>query len=223
MSENLAGDVIGFHKTHYDPAMKTTRKAGCEFAEARDVASPMLVTKYLTCTLADADSKTCDASSSFQRITKKIRDEVVFAKSREPFRRSGLWTSLKVILQLELVNRFGAKRGIQLYKLLMLSFMEICCNDGCLKGGGIPAELSIQMIAKVARRLAKLSPFSVDSPSDRDRPHFSHVRKQVEETVRLIREKLDGGWRAAIENVSLSVSSSWSFPNVMITFLIFDL
>lgn len=55
LSEALAEDIIWFHNTPYEPAMKITNKAGHAYAEDRDVASPMMVTEYLTCTLADSD------------------------------------------------------------------------------------------------------------------------------------------------------------------------
>lgn len=121
--------------------------------------------------------------------------------------------SLTVVLQLELVNRLGAERGTHHYKLLMLSLMRMCCHDACLEGNDqISPDLSMQMIANLARRLAKLEPFS-SAHSEvllGDQPHFSSVRKQVEETVRQIRAKLDAGWLAEIAKVSQATSRRWS-------------
>jgi len=92
-------------------------KAGNRFSEVRDVADPMFITDWAMAVLSNEESQICKA---FPRIRKKVRDDVNWCQSSLPFRRSGLWLTAKVALQISLIRELGPEYGPVVYKALMI-------------------------------------------------------------------------------------------------------
>lgn len=98
--------------------------------------------------------------TDFPIMSKKIRDDVIGSKQQlmQPFRRSGYWTFLKVILQLNLIVEFGELNGKIMYKLIMLKFMAILCNYyNTPMYITLKADVVSHMLAKLARRIEKIN------------------------------------------------------------------
>lgn len=158
----------------------------------------MFVSQWLTGVLADISSET---NSSLNRICKKVRDDVVWESARLPFRRSPLWMTAKVVLQLLLVNTLDASTAMLLYKALILRFLCSCFLEEKLIHE-IDTDTAMQMIAKIVRRVRKLDHLITIAKLLPDSPFFKFAKisvviitKSIEET----RSILDKRWAAIIE------------------------
>lgn len=185
-----------------DAMMKVTRR-GQMFIEPRDINHPMYVTQYLAALVSDEQSETI-GNEDFIRVKKKIRDQVVYLKSGGILRRPGIWMSVKAILQLEMVDKFGPDKGYVLYKLILLDFLQESCKNWCLMAN-VSADLSQQIIAKISRRLTKvyenISNYS-DSNSDELLVQlYQSICSRVEDTVKKVAKQNQQLW----ENVILKV------------------
>ena len=132
-------------------AMQTSCKRNIEFVEIRDVANPLLISKLMAVSLTNSKS---ECNSNMKRIIKKVRDEVVCKRAGVPFRRSGLYMTMKIALQLWLVNKLGDSIGKIIYKLFLQNF-QASFLDTCM-AKDVELDVALEMIAKIARRLYKL-------------------------------------------------------------------
>lgn len=73
---------------------------------------------------------------------------------RRPFRRSPLWTTARVMLQLLLVNTLDECTAMLLYKLVILRFLSTYIEEALIEQ--IDTDTAMQMITKIARRLHKV-------------------------------------------------------------------
>ena len=125
----------------------------------------MFVSQWLTAVLTN---ETSQANDCLRRVRKKVRDEVVgevdYAKGTrnklnlsfllKPFRRSPLWTTARVMLQLLLANTLDESTALILYKLVIIQFFCTLLEESFVMQ--IDTDTAMQMIAKVARRLYKV-------------------------------------------------------------------
>lgn len=116
-----------------------------------DTLSSKYVSEWLIGAVSNCDSRVAD---DFPMISKKMRDEPT-----QFFRRSGLWITMKVFLQLSLTITLGEERGKNIYKLIMLKCMTNICSDLSEYANWHPntIDTAVEMIAKVARRVEKLT------------------------------------------------------------------
>jgi hypothetical protein len=94
------------------------------------------------------------------RFVKKLRDCVMFKEEGLPWRRSGLWTAVKITLQLLLQRELGSKRnGLVLYKIIVIKFLEgFLIYEGKQENCNRMLEewIVAEMMAKIGRRAWKL-------------------------------------------------------------------
>jgi hypothetical protein len=138
------------------------KKSGSMHDEIRDTAHPKMVTELFIGFLS-AVGKPVDAP----RIWKNTRDEVMWADSLLPWRRSPLWVLVRVALQLSLTRGEAASGTasdprMSVYKLFMLFHMARVLDLSSTQRA-IRIEMLHIMNAKLARRLLKLNP-SFDAP-----------------------------------------------------------
>ena len=120
-------------------------------------SNPMFASQWLTGVLTN---ETSQANDCLQRICKKVRDEVVGkvdgtkAFVRKPFRRSPMWTTARVMLQLLLVNTLDEYSAMLLYKLVALRFLCTFLEKTFVMQ--LDTDTAMQMIEKVAHRLYKV-------------------------------------------------------------------
>ena len=122
----------------------TASKAGSVVSEVRESAHPRYISELLVGIL-----RGCGQPAVVDRITKRIRDEILWDSAYKPWRRSPLWLTLRVSLQssLHLTN---------LYKLFILFYHAHLLR--CSVRQDFPSELLYVMRVKTARRLSKLGP-----------------------------------------------------------------
>ncbi|KAL0576778.1 hypothetical protein V5O48_005205 [Marasmius crinis-equi] len=139
------------------------------------------------------------------RIRKRIGDEVLMRLNNtsniRPWRRSALWTVIRVALQTTLVQ--GVENHTR-YKRFMIFLMGRILQKAT-RSGGCDSDLFSTMQKKVARRLLKLSNAST-APlvlAEND-----SVVSFVEETIKLTEQKLNTRWTYVQERHSKSAGSN---------------
>lgn len=116
------------------------------------------VSKWLITLLMDENSAVA-TEDEFPVITKKIRDEA-WGNGEDFFRRSSFYMSVKAMLQHSLTMELGADAGESLYKIFMLKFLIGTCVP-YMDRTSFDIDLLSQMIAKLARRIEKLSDMKI--------------------------------------------------------------
>lgn len=139
-------------------------------------------------TLLTDEKCTTPSTEQFPIITKKIRDEV-FGETKQLFyRRSPVYMSMKVILQHSLTMQMGAEKGKFVYKIVMLKFLigtlAIYKNRRTFD-----TDLLSQMIAKLARRIEKLS--EMRSITEDIVDFYEESVQEAKDTIEVIRAKID--------------------------------
>ncbi|TDL21943.1 hypothetical protein BD410DRAFT_828691 [Rickenella mellea] len=127
-----------------EDAVPVTVKAESTVTETRDTTDPRYITQLLVGILRGIGQPV-----DFQRIQKRIGDEVLWDNANLPWRRSSLWLVIRVALQTSLRSA-----GDTSYK----SFMAFLMSD-ILRAAvphGLDSDLLHCMRAKVARRLFKI-------------------------------------------------------------------
>lgn len=128
----------------------TSRKAGAEHDENRDTASPALVSELFIGFLRGLESSTTPTAVS--AVTKNMRDEVLWEDAEAPWRRSPMWTLIRVCLELVLSRSSGDS---QIYKETMLYIMSRVLRSA--RHSSMGSDMLFIMTAKIQRRVQKLS------------------------------------------------------------------
>ena len=168
-------------------AASTTRKAGSEVVEERDTVHPRYITELLTNILLAVGRP-----AEISRISKRIGDDVVWNKSRLPWRRSSLWLVIRVAMQITL-DRSGLGRNM--YKTFMLFFMNGLARQVRLHD--MSNDVLQWTSTKLSRRLTKLE---VEAPK--------WLSEAVLETCTDIRTLLNKRW--AQVQVEEAISPTWN-------------
>ncbi|KAK0270797.1 hypothetical protein LTR35_013849 [Friedmanniomyces endolithicus] len=119
------------------------RKAGELVDEDRDTADPAMVSEVFMGFL-----RSVGRSVLVTAISKNTREEVMWNDARSPWRRSPVWLMLRVSLQLKLPH--------DLYKEFVTFMMSQLLKAPASQG--LSSDLRYAMMAKIARRMLKLSP-----------------------------------------------------------------
>lgn len=191
-STSFAQQLVALDEYQYDKAMPKAKKGGIEVSETRDVADPMYVSKWLLTFLTDTNSDVV-TGSYFPQIMKKIRDDVIFKGGELPYRRSGLWMTMKVALQLNLEKEFGQDIGNCIYKIIQIHLASKMCEFWMRSEyRTIDTGLAVEMLAKLGRKLEKLTTKS-ENLIDKVQCEtlFSIVTSYAKETILRVREKLN--------------------------------
>ncbi|TQN70504.1 hypothetical protein CSHISOI_04936, partial [Colletotrichum shisoi] len=153
------------------------KKAGKLHEESRDTTHPKMVTELLYAFLLAVGHPLDEA-----RISKNTRDEVNWNNSLLPWRRSPTWLLVRVSLQLI----FGRLAGPDdsLYKTFMAFVMaEILRNSlDDVVSSTLQSDLLLCMVAKLSRRLLKLTSGPVPAAVD-------HVREVMRQTNKLLSDR----------------------------------
>ena len=128
-------------------------------------------------------------SASTSPIWKNTRDEVSYASSLHPWRRSPLWLVTRVVLQLSLTrasSRAGALDNntgsyAQLYKEFMVFSMAQILSD--TRQCGYQSDLIFSMGAKIRRRMEKVKSIS--------EPVQSLVHEALRESLAILEQRWD--------------------------------
>lgn len=159
---------------------------------AENVNNDDYVSKWLMTLLTDEKSATASIDQC-PVITKKIRDETLGKTDKNFFRRSTYYMCVKVMLQHSLTIQLGAQLGRFVYKIVMLNFLNELCADykepDCTQ---FDHDLMSQMIAKMARRIDKLShdepPITMNESISQK---YDDVVREAKETIQAVRRIID--------------------------------
>ena len=139
---SLDGEVV-------EEMMPQSDKAGSKAGETRDSVHPGLVTEMLLAMLAPLGHPV-----QVHRIRKRTRDDVLWKNANLPWRRSALWLSVRVVLQMALVSMMPSKASRIAYKNFMILFM---IRIGSLVADALFKSDLLQVVkVKLGRRVFKL-------------------------------------------------------------------
>ena len=149
---SLDGEVI-------EEMMPQSSKAGSKTGETRDSVHPGLVTEMLMSMLAPLGHPVL-----VRQVRKRTRDDVLWKNADLPWRRSALWLSVRVALQMVLVGMMPSKASRIAYKNFMISFMT---RIGALVADAQFESDLLQVVkVKLARRVFKLGADCITSVHD---------------------------------------------------------
>lgn len=143
------------------------------------------VSKWLITLLMDEQSTVAN-ETEFPIITKKIRDEA-WGSIEDNFRRSSFYLSIKAMIQHSLRFQMNFGAGKSLYKIFMLKFLVDTCEP-YKKEKVFNIDLLSQMIAKIARRIEKLSTMMI---ADDLENLCDQTIREAKKTIQKIRQKID--------------------------------
>ncbi|KAI0506704.1 hypothetical protein F5B22DRAFT_639075 [Xylaria bambusicola] len=153
------------------------KKAGSTLHEDRDTNHPGMVSELFIGFL-----KSVGEPVRCPSISKNMRDDVLWADARSPWRRSPSWLVIRVALQLSFNRKSSARSGI-VYKEAMLF---VLCNTLTLATNhSLSSNELFSMSAKLARRLLKIGP-EVNKP----------VKLFVQSTLESAHAKISERWSA---------------------------
>ncbi|KAK5382430.1 hypothetical protein LTR20_005937 [Exophiala xenobiotica] len=170
-------------------AMETTTKGKNVVSEDRQSAHPMMVTEWLFGILSTRGKATASPT-----IHKRTHDDVCWKDAARPWRRSGVYLSTRVALQIAFQNAGLADDGHSLYKNFMLYLLSSFATE-VQENDQSPDMLHV-LRAKLARRNAKLGPDTLPS-----------VQLIVRQTLQRIDEVMQSQWREVVVREQICVPS----------------
>ncbi|CAL8134230.1 unnamed protein product [Orchesella dallaii] len=180
-------------------AMPKGTKAGTEFVADRQLSHPFVVTEFLVGMLQPESQILYDDSlkrhTTIQFI-KKVRDEVNCDRGGLPFRRSGLWMSLKVVLQLSLQEEIENQHDALLaYKTILLGFItSISEKYFKTKSNSNNWDVLSQILVKLSRRAQKLSQIETSNDEGLEMSKqnvLAHTFQTIDEIHKTLTENWD--------------------------------
>ncbi|CAL8124878.1 unnamed protein product [Orchesella dallaii] len=186
----------------FELSMPKSKKGGHDYAEYREVADPFLLSDWIVGLLLPTSSE----NVSQIKVTKKIRDEAncKTSSSALPFRRSGMWMSVKVALQLQIMSVIGDYQLAKIiYKVVLLWALAKIC-DGHKNEN---MDESCQMLAKIGRRVAKLENMKNVEGQKENLKIITTCLEFVASVVNALEERTNSKWtvsspvRSTINNI----------------------
>lgn len=195
-SQTFACIIEELANTPIDEAAAKTKKREIEHTEVRDVVNPDYVFDWLLPALG-ADSAIVE--DKYQSVVcKKIRDNVSYNNTLIPFRRSPLWMSIKVCLQVRLFQLFGHENGLILYKAIVLKIID----DICVHSTRQSIDIKTQIVKKVALRIEKLEKLA----------ESSDLKPTIEQLIKTAAKNVDNTCRNMQECFDRTIQASRSQP-----------
>ncbi|CAF0995068.1 unnamed protein product [Adineta steineri] len=166
-------------------------KAGQQVNETRDVAESHYVCQWWIQQFQGIEIEN-NSHTSIQ-FKKKHRDQIRLNEGELPFRRSGLWMTIKFVFHTILAKRLE-NNGTVVYKLLITHFLTYFI---CKTYLNISTELLVHCIRKIVRRLKKIECLLSRIDSD-------DVNQWTERTKQVIRTSLNkilpkSDWQKSIQ------------------------
>ena len=154
-----------------------TFKAARAVNEIRDVPNAHYVCQWWVMHFPGV--KVEENSPPCSRFKKKHRDHVRWRNTLLPFRRSGLWMTIKVVIYTILAKRLGIIGNI-VYKLLITSFLThvVCTRNAS-------PDLMVHCVRKITRRLNKIDTLLSSMQS-------TDINEWIHYTKRNINMKMEG-------------------------------
>jgi hypothetical protein len=173
-------NTIEYSKSH---------KASREVDEIRDVPESHYVYQWW---IQHFDGiKIENGSNLTTQFTKKHRDHIRWNRGLSPFRRSGLWMTIKTVLHTIIIKRLG-HRGTVIYKLLITHFLAyvISITESS-------SDLLVYGIRKIVRRLNKIESLLSSIESNDVNEWIQHMKQEIQRKIDRFFPKLD--WQKRIQ------------------------
>lgn len=171
-------------------SMETITKGGNVVAEARQSPSPRLVSEWLF----GAVLSSYGSATPLVSFPKRTHDDVVWKDTDKPWRRSGVWLSVRVTLQLALRNSILDDEDSCYYKNFIL-FLLAYLSTKIMSTDSSPTTLHILRV-KLARRNAKLGDLT-----------FPFVQMQVQRTLGAINAAMGAQRHEVIQRDEVTIPS----------------
>ncbi|UJR11152.1 hypothetical protein I4U23_015333 [Adineta vaga] len=173
-------------------------KCSNELDEIREVPQSHYVCRWWIEQFKNIQIENCFHKSI--QFKKKHRDQIRWNQTNLPFRRSGLWMTIKVVLHTVLVKRLQYF-GTVVYKLLITHFLTYVIQKISMH-----TELLVHCIRKIVRRLNKIESHTISNDAKDLNLWIDHTMQEIESTIkRLIPES---NWQKTIQNTSKLNQSS---------------
>ncbi|CAF2569715.1 unnamed protein product [Rotaria sp. Silwood2] len=168
-----------------------SHKASHTFNEIREVPIAHYVCQWwITQFQGVQTDQQANTSISFK---KKHRDQIRYRSSMYPFRRSGLWMTIKVVFHIILTKRLG-KMGTIMYKLLITNLLTYFIHK---MSSQISTDLLTYCLRKIVRRLNKIDSL-LSSVDFNDMNHW--IQKITEEIKKKIEQITpNSNWQRSVE------------------------
>lgn len=185
-SDVFIEQICKLNETKHKPMTEKTNGGDALAKGLADVSDPKYVTDWLIGAASNCNSRV----NEFKGISKKMRDD-----PGQGFRRSGLWITMKVILQLGLTVTFKSpSHAKHMYKLIMLKFMCKLCTHftqySVVSKDNHSTDIAVEIIAKIARRVDKLQIGEGSKQSTIDLTNT--VKAEAIDCISRVRQILDG-------------------------------
>ena len=167
-----------------------TKKGFYSFNEIRDVPISHYITQWWIMQfqeiIIENNVDTCI------KFTKKHRDQIRWKNAMAPFRRSGLWMTIKVVLQ-TILTKHLKDIGILIYKLLITHFLTYVIY---IRHSNKSTELLIHCCRKISRRLNKINDLLLINVSNDIDKWIQYVIKDINLKIQQIIPK--SNWQQSI-------------------------
>lgn len=188
--DELATAIHGLSVEQLQQSTEVASKAGNVVAEDRQSRSPKFVSEWLFGAVLSAYGN----AISSQTVSKRTHDDVLSKGVGMPWRRSGVWLSVKVTLQLALLNSDLDDMDNVNYKNFMLFLLANIATQ-LLSTNLHPTTLHVLRV-KLARRNAKLG-----------QDTFKFVQNYVQKTLSAIHAAMQENWAKAIQADKATIPS----------------
>ena len=190
--ENLAAFLEKASIEPLDEFAAKSRKAGVEVPESRDTVDPAIITHFLM-TIIETIGNRVDTPL----LRKRIKDDVCWRNSEQPWRRSPFWLLLRVCVQRLLYLRLGDEAGRMNYKSLMCVVFARLLMDSV---DFFNPEQCHLLRSKLCRRLAKLETEKENSTSVVWRAKYAGLLRAMRPL-----------YQKAIEVTTTTIQTKWNF------------
>jgi len=175
-------------------------KASRTFGETRDVPVSHYVCQWW---IQQFQGITIDNNSSTSiEFKKKHRDQIRLNNSLLPFRRSGLWVTIKVAFHTILIKRLGHV-GTIVYKSLITYFLTIIIYATHSR---ISTDLLVHCIRKIVRRLNKIECLSSSVDANDVNQWVQCIKQEIQKKIDKIIPKSD--WQESIRMIEQMKNNS---------------
>jgi hypothetical protein len=173
-------NTIEYSKSH---------KASRDVAEIRDVPISHYVCQWWIQQFQGIEIET--KSDICCQFKKKHRDQIRWNNGLLPFRRSGLWMTIKVVFHTILIKRLG-HIGTIVYKLLITHFLTHIIHTRPNS-----TDLLVHCIRKFVRRLNKIEDLQSSIDTKDVNEWIQHTKQEIQLKINQILPKSD--WQKAIQ------------------------
>ncbi|CAF2793559.1 unnamed protein product [Rotaria sp. Silwood2] len=166
-------------------------KASRQVYEIRDVPESHYVCQWW---IQQFQGIKIENNSNFSiQFKKKHRDQIRWNNAKIPFRRSGLWMTMKVVFHIILTKRLR-HIGTVIYKLLIIHFLTYVIGKA---DSNISTDLLVHCIRKIVRRVNKIEQLLLSINVNDVNEWVQNMKYEIQMKINQILPKSD--WQKVIQ------------------------